>query len=76
MKNPQITQTLNTIMADELTEKKEAIKCILDHYKVKGQVLDEFTFICELMELSIGDISQILSDLISNAWSEINRKSL
>ena len=70
------TYKLRTMMADELTEKKQAITCILDYYRAKGQILDEFEMICKLMELSIGDVSQILGDIISDMESEIRLKGL
>lgn len=74
MKNPQITASLNNMMQDEIAEKKSAITCIIDAYKQLNRQFNEFDLICELMELSLGDICQILGDLTSDLWSEICHK--
>lgn len=71
MKNPQITQKLNSLMIQELNEKKDAISCIIDAYKSLGRVFDEFELICDLMAYSLGDICQILGDLTSDLYSEL-----
>lgn len=71
MKNPTIKASLNKMMLCELKEKKEAITAIIDAYKTLGTPINEFDLICELWELHLSDISQILGDLISDLHSEI-----
>lgn len=71
MKNPQITQTLNAMMADEIETKRGAIDCILDGYNQLGVKYDPIDLIAELWSYTIGDLSQILGDLISDMTAEI-----
>ena len=64
MKNPHLTLKLNRMMADELNEKKELITCIIDYYRKKQPKMNVFSEICNLMELSVTELSEILSEII------------
>ena len=74
MQNPQITTKLNLMMRREQQEKHDSITCILDAYKQIGTINNsdqEFNCICELQALHLGDLSQILGDLISDLASKL-----
>lgn len=77
MKNPQITTKLNALMMQERQEKHEAITCIINAYKEIGIITNidqEFNCICDLQDLYIGDLSQILGDLVSDLESRLFAK--
>lgn len=74
MRNPQITTKLNALMMQERAEKHEAITCIISAYKEIGIITNieqEFNAICDLQNLYIGDLSQILGDLVSDLESRL-----
>ena len=79
MRNPQITTSLNALMMQEIEEKHSAIACILSAYKELGvinSINQEFDSICDLQMLHLGDLSQILGDLVSDLESKLHMSIL
>ena len=68
------TKPVNPLFADEATEKRNAITCLLDYYKQQGTILNEFDLICELQALDLSDLSQLLGDIIIHLEVEVARK--
>lgn len=74
MKNHSITTKLNAMMMQEMADKHQAISLILMYYKEFGTISSieqEFDVICELQSLHLGDLNQILGDLISDLESRL-----
>lgn len=79
MKNPQITTKLNALMMQEREEKHSAIACILSAYKELGvinSINQEFDCICDLQSMFLGDLCQILGDLVSDLESKLHMSIL
>lgn len=79
MKNPQIITKLNSMMMREQQEKHEAITCILGGYRELGlinSINQEFDLICDLQSMFLGDLSQILGDLVSDLESKLHIREL
>lgn len=74
MKNPQITTKLNRMMADERKAKIDVIGCILDNYAITKPNIDLNQAFNDLYDLDLYQLNDILSDLISNLYAEINHK--
>lgn len=63
MTNPHLKLKLNRMMADEQSEKKELISCIIDYYIKRTPKMNIFAEICNLMELSINELSQLIEEI-------------
>jgi len=74
MKNPQITTKLNRMMADEKKAKLDVIACILDNYTITNPQIDLNQAFNDLYDLDLYQLNDILSDLISNLYAEINHQ--
>ena len=73
MKNPQIVTKLNRMMADEKRAKISVIGCILDNYKETNHNIDLNNAFNELYDLDLHELNDILSDLISDLYAQINQ---
>lgn len=71
MKNPQITTKLNSMMQQERAAKLDIIACILDNYTIKQPNMDLNQAFNDLYDLDLHELNDILSDLISNLYAEI-----
>lgn len=74
MKNPQITTRLNQMMQAENRAKMDAITCILDNYRETAPNLVNGDTFNQLYDMDISQLNDILSDLISNLYAEINHQ--
>lgn len=74
MKNPQITLKLRDLMNKEKQTKTELIGCILDNYRETAPHLVNGDTFDMLYSLEMYQLNDILSDLISNLYAEINHQ--
>lgn len=74
MKNPQIATKLNRMMAEEKQAKINVISTILDSYKQNNEHLDVVAEFDRLYELDLAQLNDILSDIISELYHQINKK--
>ena len=74
MKNPQITLKLRDLMNKEKQTKTELIGCILDNYRETAPHLVNGDTFDMLYSLEMYQLNDILSDLISNLYTEINHQ--
>tara|TARA_R110002126_G_scaffold75226_1_gene187498 strand:- start:808 stop:1056 length:249 start_codon:yes stop_codon:yes gene_type:complete len=74
MKNPHLTTKLNRMMQAEQREKINVIGCILDNYRLTKPQIDLNQAFNDLYELDLFQLNDILSDLISNLYAEINHQ--
>jgi len=74
MKNPHLTTKLNRMMADERKAKLDVIACILDNYTITSPQIDLNQAFNDLYDMEMYQLNDILSDLISNLYAEINHQ--
>lgn len=74
MKNPHITLKLRDLMNRERSAKIDVIGCILDNYRINSPQIDLNQAFNDLYELEMYQLNDILSDLISNLYAEINHQ--
>lgn len=74
MKNPHITLKLRDLMNRERNEKINVIGCILDNYRQTSPHLVNGDTFDALYDLEMYQLNDILSDLISNLYAEINHQ--
>lgn len=74
MKNPQITLKLRDLMNRERSAKIDVIGCILDNYRTLWPHLVNGDTFDMLYDLEMYQLNDILSDLISNLYAEINHQ--
>ena len=70
MKNPQITTRLNNMMIQEKAVKLEVITLIMDNYRTKD--IDLIKAFDILHDMDISQLNDVLSDLISELYANIN----
>jgi hypothetical protein len=76
MRNPQIVTRLNSMMNAEKQAKMQIIECVMNHYNDNRQsapncLVSEFD---RLYELDLAQLNDLLSDLISVLYAEINER--
>lgn len=74
MKNPQITLKLRDLMNKERQAKINVIGCILNNYRQTSPQIDLNQAFNDLYDLEMYQLNDILSDLISNLYAEINHQ--
>lgn len=74
MKNPHIVSRLIDLMTNERETKRAAITAILEAYRAKGVIIDEFDLICKLWELRLDHISDILACVLFDLQIYKSRK--
>ena len=74
MKNPQITLKLRDLMNRERQAKNELIGCILDNYRETAPHLVNGDTFNTLYDLEMYQLNDILSDLISDLYANINHQ--
>ena len=74
MKNPQITLKLRDLMNRERQAKTELIGCIIDNYRETAPHLVNGDTFNQLYDMEMYQLNDILSDLISNLYAEINHQ--